>query len=66
MRAFPQGDAAAFEQIYARHQAALYRFVRPPTRRRRRPWPRPLAAVLEALRDQPAILQVLRAQAPRP
>lgn len=28
MRAFAQGDAAAFEQIYARHHAALYRFVR--------------------------------------
>ena len=28
MRAFAQGDAAAFEQIYARHHVALYRFVR--------------------------------------
>lgn len=28
MRAFAQGDATAFEQIYARHHAALYRFVR--------------------------------------
>ena len=28
MRAFASGDAAAFESLYARHQAALYRFVR--------------------------------------
>lgn len=28
MRAFAAGDGAAFEQLYARHQAALYRFVR--------------------------------------
>ena len=28
MRAFAQGDARAFEQLYARHHAALYRFVR--------------------------------------
>ena len=28
MKAYAQGDAAAFEQLYARHQAALYRFVR--------------------------------------
>jgi len=28
MRAFAAGDVAAFEQLYARHQAALYRFVR--------------------------------------
>ena len=28
MRAFAAGDAAAFESLYARHQAALYRFVR--------------------------------------
>ena len=28
MRAWVQGDAAAFERLYARHQAALYRFVR--------------------------------------
>ncbi|WP_295641518.1 sigma-70 family RNA polymerase sigma factor [uncultured Methylibium sp.] len=28
MRAFAQGEARAFEQIYARHHAALYRFVR--------------------------------------
>ncbi len=28
MRAFAAGDARAFEQLYARHQAALYRFVR--------------------------------------
>jgi RNA polymerase sigma factor (sigma-70 family) len=28
MRAFARGDAAAFEQLYARHHAALYRFVR--------------------------------------
>jgi RNA polymerase sigma factor (sigma-70 family) len=28
MRAYAAGDAAAFEQLYARHQAALYRFVR--------------------------------------
>ncbi len=28
MRAFAGGDAAAFESLYARHQAALYRFVR--------------------------------------
>lgn len=27
MRAFAQGDAQAFERLYARHQAALYRFV---------------------------------------
>ena len=28
MRAFAAGDAQAFETLYARHQAALYRFVR--------------------------------------
>jgi len=28
MRAFARGEAAAFDQLYARHQAALYRFVR--------------------------------------
>lgn len=28
MRAFAAGDARAFERLYARHQAALYRFVR--------------------------------------
>jgi RNA polymerase sigma-70 factor (ECF subfamily) len=28
MRAFAAGDASAFEQLYARHHAALYRFVR--------------------------------------
>ena len=28
MRAYAAGDARAFEQLYARHQAALYRFVR--------------------------------------
>jgi RNA polymerase sigma factor (sigma-70 family) len=28
MRAFARGDARAFERLYARHQAALYRFVR--------------------------------------
>jgi RNA polymerase sigma-70 factor (ECF subfamily) len=28
MRAFAQGDARAFERLYARHQGALYRFVR--------------------------------------
>ncbi len=28
MRAFALGDASAFEQLYARHHAALYRFVR--------------------------------------
>ena len=28
MRAFAAGSAAAFEGLYARHQAALYRFVR--------------------------------------
>ncbi len=28
MRAFAAGDAAAFEALYTRHQAALYRFVR--------------------------------------
>ena len=28
MRAYAAGDAGAFEQLYARHQAALYRFVR--------------------------------------
>ena len=28
MSAYARGDAAAFEQLYARHQAALYRFVR--------------------------------------
>jgi RNA polymerase sigma factor (sigma-70 family) len=28
MRRFAQGDARAFEQLYARHHAALYRFVR--------------------------------------
>lgn len=27
MRRFAAGDASAFEQLYARHQAALYRFV---------------------------------------
>jgi RNA polymerase sigma factor (sigma-70 family) len=28
MRAFAQGDVRAFERLYARHHAALYRFVR--------------------------------------
>lgn len=28
MRAYARGNAAAFEQLYARHHAALYRFVR--------------------------------------
>jgi RNA polymerase sigma-70 factor (ECF subfamily) len=28
MRAFAQGDARAFERLYARHHGALYRFVR--------------------------------------
>jgi RNA polymerase sigma-70 factor (ECF subfamily) len=28
MRAFARGDAAAFERLYARHQGALYRFLR--------------------------------------
>ena len=28
MRAFAQGDARAFERLYARHHAALYRYVR--------------------------------------
>ncbi len=28
MRAFARGDAQAFERLYRRHQAALYRFVR--------------------------------------
>ena len=28
MKAYAAGDAAAFEQLYQRHQAALYRFVR--------------------------------------
>jgi RNA polymerase sigma factor (sigma-70 family) len=28
MRAFAQGDARAFERLYARHHAGLYRFVR--------------------------------------
>lgn len=28
MLAYAQGDAAAFDQLYARHEAALYRFVR--------------------------------------
>lgn len=28
MTAYAAGDAAAFEQLYARHQAGLYRFVR--------------------------------------
>ncbi len=28
MKAYADGDAAAFEQLYRRHQAALYRFVR--------------------------------------
>lgn len=28
MRAFASGDAGAFERLYARHQAALYRFLR--------------------------------------
>ena len=28
MRAFAQGDARAFERLYAHHHAALYRFVR--------------------------------------
>jgi RNA polymerase sigma factor (sigma-70 family) len=28
MRAFAQGDARAFAQLYSRHHAALYRFVR--------------------------------------
>jgi RNA polymerase sigma factor (sigma-70 family) len=28
MRAFASGDARAFERLYARHQAPLYRFVR--------------------------------------
>jgi RNA polymerase sigma factor (sigma-70 family) len=28
MRAFAQGDSRAFEQLYARHRSALFRFVR--------------------------------------
>jgi RNA polymerase sigma-70 factor (ECF subfamily) len=28
MAAYAQGDAKAFEQLYARHQAGLYRFIR--------------------------------------
>lgn len=28
MRAFAAGDASAFERLYARHQSALYRFIR--------------------------------------
>ena len=28
MKLYANGDAAAFEQLYGRHQAALYRFVR--------------------------------------
>ena len=28
MTAYAAGDAAAFEQLYARHRAGLYRFVR--------------------------------------
>jgi DNA-directed RNA polymerase specialized sigma24 family protein len=28
MSAYAQGDAVAFERLYARHQAGLYRFVR--------------------------------------
>ena len=28
MHAYAQGDAAAFERLYARHEAGLYRFVR--------------------------------------
>ena len=28
MSAYAHGDAAAFEQLYARHQAGLYRFIR--------------------------------------
>jgi hypothetical protein len=28
MQAFARGDARAFEQLYARHHAGLYRFVR--------------------------------------
>ena len=28
MRAFAAGDARAFERLYARHEAPLYRFVR--------------------------------------
>jgi RNA polymerase sigma factor (sigma-70 family) len=28
MRAYAAGDVAAFERLYARHQAGLYRFVR--------------------------------------
>ncbi|HEX7440096.1 MAG TPA: sigma-70 family RNA polymerase sigma factor, partial [Caldimonas sp.] len=28
MTAYARGDAAAFERLYARHQAGLYRFVR--------------------------------------
>ena len=28
MRAYAQGDGSAFERLYARHQAGLYRFVR--------------------------------------
>jgi RNA polymerase sigma-70 factor (ECF subfamily) len=28
MRAFAQGDGAAFERLYGRHRSALYRFVR--------------------------------------
>ena len=28
MSAYAQGDAAAFERLYARHQAGLYRFIR--------------------------------------
>jgi RNA polymerase sigma-70 factor (ECF subfamily) len=28
MSAYAAGDASAFEQLYARHQAGLYRFIR--------------------------------------
>ena len=28
MTAYAQGDAAAFERLYERHRAGLYRFVR--------------------------------------
>ena len=28
MRAYAQGDAAAFDRLYARHEAGLLRFVR--------------------------------------
>ena len=35
MAAYAHGDAAAFERLYERHRASLYRFVRRPGRTRR-------------------------------